>query len=111
MIGANLGWSEWRKPDAHVESGYSYLGPRKWNWANAPFCLAADTFYFDTGDDGVYLGTFYGAPSRHGDGYYNTFFSDGSIRRFSDRTNLFYLRHFDHYQQESGMLLFNELLR
>jgi prepilin-type N-terminal cleavage/methylation domain-containing protein len=104
-----LGWSEWGKPDSHVESSYTYLGPRKWNWTNAPFCLSADAFYMDTGEDGVYLGTFMGAPRCHGDGYYNTLFSDGSIRKFYDRANE--LKKFDHYQQEAGMRFLTERLK
>jgi prepilin-type N-terminal cleavage/methylation domain-containing protein len=109
MPTAPLGWSEWRKPNTYVESSYTYLGPRKWAWTNAPFCLAADAFYMDTGDDGVYLGTFFGAPTCHGNAYYNTLFSDGSIRKFIDRNDE--LRQFGHYQQEAGMALFTARLR
>ena len=110
MPSVALGWSEWRKPaPAHCEASYTYLGPRKWNWTNQPFCLAADAFYMDTGDDGIYLGTFMGAPRCHGNGYYNTLFSDCSVRNYVDRTEQF--RQFNHYRQEQGMWLFTKLLR
>jgi prepilin-type N-terminal cleavage/methylation domain-containing protein len=95
---AALGWSEWGKPGSHVENSYTYLGPRRMNWTNTQFCVAADVSFMDTGDDGVYLGTFFGAPNGHGGGYYNTLFSDGSIRKYVDRTNG--LQQFDHYQQD-----------
>jgi len=106
-----LGWSQWRKPTADVEASYTYIGPRKWTWSSAQFCLAADPAYFDTGEDGVYLGTFLGAPSCHGDGYYNNLFSDGSVRRYNDRTNLFYGLRLTHYQQEENLTLFTTLTR
>ena len=111
MPSAPLGWLQWRLPaPAHCEASYTYLGPRKWNWTTTtPFCLAADAAYMDTGNDGVYLGTFMGAPLCHGGGYYNTVFSDGSVRMYVDRTNQF--EQFNHYQQESGMNLFTALLR
>jgi prepilin-type N-terminal cleavage/methylation domain-containing protein len=109
MSSALFGWSEWPKPDAAVECSYTYLGPRKWTWTNTPFCLSADAFYMDTGEDGVYLGTFMGAPRCHGGGYYNTLFSDGSIRKYVERTNE--LMQFDHYQQEAGMTLFTARLK
>jgi prepilin-type N-terminal cleavage/methylation domain-containing protein/prepilin-type processing-associated H-X9-DG protein len=105
------GWADWGKPDpAHAQCSYTYLGPRKWNWTNAPFCLAADVAFKDTGPDGVYLGYFYGAPNGHGGGYYNTLFSDGSVRPYIDRTSIFPGR-YEHYQQEQMMDEFNGLLR
>lgn len=105
-----LGWSGWGKSNMHVEGGYTYLGPRKWNWTNAQFCLSADMFCFDTGEDGVYLGTFFGAPTHHRDNYYSGLLSDGSVQKYVDRTNLIYTSHFTHYQQEQGMLLLSRFL-
>ena len=104
-----LGWSSWNVANAYVEDSYVYLGPRKLNWTNAPFCLAADVFFKDSGEDGVYLGTFFGAPRCHQDGYYNTLFSDGSIRKFVDRTNQ--LSQLTHYQMDAGMAFFTSALQ
>jgi prepilin-type N-terminal cleavage/methylation domain-containing protein len=105
------GWPDWGKPDpAHACCSYTYLGPRKWNWTNAPFCLAADVAFMDTGPDGVYLGTFFGAPNGHGGGGYNTLFSDGSVRPYIDRASIFPGK-FNHYQEEQMMNQFMALLR
>jgi prepilin-type N-terminal cleavage/methylation domain-containing protein len=106
----NLGWNAWvpGNPDAYCECSYSYLGPRKMDWTNATYCVAADVFFFDTGDNGVYLGTFWGAPKCHLGGYYNTMFSDASARSYVDRTNRF--QQFDHFTQENGLATFTELL-
>ena len=109
MSAAPMGWAEWPKPGAAVECSYTYLGPRKYTWTNAPFCLAVDVFYMDSGDDGVYLGTFFGAPTCHRNQYYNTVSSDGSARKIIDRKDE--LQQFDHYQQERGMDLFTAWLR
>ena len=107
------GWSGWKPgdPNATVETSYTYLGPRKTTWTNVTYCLAADLFYWDTGEDEVYLGKFFGPPTCHRDNYFNTLFSDGSNRKFVDRNTRFYNRHFTHYQQEPGMALFTEILR
>ena len=99
-----LDWSQWTVPGATVESSYVFLGPRKMTWTNTPFCLAVDVFFKDTGEDGVYLGKFFGAPQCHQGGYYNTLFSDNSVRRYVDRTN--YLARFNHYQADAGMSFF-----
>jgi prepilin-type N-terminal cleavage/methylation domain-containing protein/prepilin-type processing-associated H-X9-DG protein len=105
------GWPDWGKPDpAHACCSYTYLGPRKWNWTNAPFCVSADVAFMDTGEDGVYPGTFFGAPNGHGGSYYNTLFSDGSVRKYLDRALLFPGK-YNHYQQEQMMNLFTVLLR
>src|SRR5262249_47385813 len=56
---AQLGWAQWGSPTTFAENGYTYIGPRKVTWTNAPFCVAADIGFMDTGEDGVYLGTFY----------------------------------------------------
>jgi prepilin-type N-terminal cleavage/methylation domain-containing protein len=106
----NLGWGAWApgNPSAFCESSYTYLGPRKMNWTNVMFCVAADVFFMDTGPDGVYLGTFWGAPKCHRGGYYNTSFSDGSARKYVDRTNQF--KQFNHFQQEAGLATFTSLL-
>jgi prepilin-type N-terminal cleavage/methylation domain-containing protein len=107
---ANLGWSSWNTTNgsAAVECSYTYLAPRKMTWTNVTFCVAADVFFWDSGDDNVYLGTFFGAPKCHRDGYYNTLFSDDSVRKYVDREDQF--RQFNHYQQEEGLLLFTDLL-
>jgi len=107
---ANLGWSAWNTadPGATVEGSYTYLGPRKMNWTNENFCVAADVFFYDTGVDNVYLGTFFGAPKCHRGAYYNTLFSDNSARKYIDRSNQF--QQFNHYQQDDGMMLFTSLL-
>lgn len=100
------GWPDWGRPDPyHSGCGYTYLGPRKANWTNSIFCLSADVAFMDTGSDGVYLGTFFGAPNGHGGGYYNLLFSDGRVVRYIDRTNYFVGR-FTHYQQEQMMTAF-----
>jgi prepilin-type N-terminal cleavage/methylation domain-containing protein len=101
---AATGWSEWGKPNSHVENGYTYLSPRKFNWTNVAFCVAADVSFLDTGEDGVYLGTFFGAPNGHRNGYYNTLFSDGSIRRYVDRTNE--LSRYNHFAQDTILKIF-----
>lgn len=108
---AGLGWSGWKPgdPTGTVECSYTSLGPRKMNWTNAPFCLAADVSFMDSGEDGVYLGTFFGAPNCHGQDYYNTLFSDLSVRKFKDRNNE--LRQFDHYAQDQVLLLLSARLR
>jgi prepilin-type N-terminal cleavage/methylation domain-containing protein len=103
------GWNDWGKPGTFSGGSYTYLGPRKWNWTNAPYCVAMDIAFMDTGEDGVYLGYFFGAPNGHRDGYYNTLFSDGSVRKFTDRTGL--LPQFNHYTQDGAMLLLSDLLR
>jgi prepilin-type N-terminal cleavage/methylation domain-containing protein len=105
----NFGWSQWNLPGAYAENSYTYLGPRKMNWTNSPFCLSADVFYKDTGEDNVQNGTFFGAPRCHKDGYYNTLFSDGSIRKYVDRTNQF--AQFNHYQADLGMITLSGLLQ
>ena len=106
------GWSGWNPGDGKsaVETSYTYLGPRKASWTNISYCLSADLFFWDQGDDGAYMGTFFGPPTCHRDDYYNTLFSDGSVRKYIDRTREVYNRHFTHYQQEDGMLLFTHLL-
>jgi len=106
-----LGWAGWNpgSPGAYCESSYSYLSPRKMNWTNVQFCVAADVFFWDTGADGVYLGTFWGAPKCHLGGYYNTMFSDGSARKYIDRKNRFQI--YNHFQQEGGLLTFTGLLQ
>ena len=105
-----LGWAGWQPgtPGVYCESSYTYLGPRKMNWTNVTFCVAADVFCMDTGPDMVYLGTFWGAPKCHGGGYYNTMFSDGSARKYIDRKNQ--LKQFDHFMQEAGLARFTGLL-
>jgi prepilin-type N-terminal cleavage/methylation domain-containing protein len=107
---ANLGWSSWNLTNSEgtAECSYTYLAPRKITWTNIPFCVAADVFFWDTGEDGVYLGTFFGAPKCHKDSYYNTLFSDNSARKFVDGENRF--NQFNHYQQDNGLLLFTDLL-
>jgi len=105
----NFGWAKWTVPGAYVEDSYAYLGPRKTNWTNAPYCLAADVFYMSTGENNVYLGTFFGAPKDHQDNYYNTLFSDGSVRKYIDRTN--YLVTFTHYTADAGLAFFTGALR
>ncbi len=106
----NLGWAAWLpgNPEAFCESSYSFLGPRKMDWTNVTFCLGADVFFYDTGDNDVYLGTFWGAPYDHLSGYYNTMFSDGSARIWVDRTNQF--QQFNHFTQEDGLAMFTSLL-
>jgi prepilin-type N-terminal cleavage/methylation domain-containing protein len=106
----NLGWNAWvpGNPGADCECSYSYLGPRKMDWTNVTFCIAADVFFYDTGNNGVYLGTFWGAPYDHLAGYYNTMFSDASARSYVDRTNLF--EQFNHFTQEDGLAAFTTLL-
>jgi prepilin-type N-terminal cleavage/methylation domain-containing protein len=107
--GQNLAWSQWTVPDGYVESSYVFLGPRKMTWTNTQFCLAADVFMKDTGEDNVPLGTFFGAPKCHKDNYYNTLFSDGSIRKYIDRTN--YLATLTHFQMDAGLMFFTGELR
>ncbi|HEY1662067.1 MAG TPA: prepilin-type N-terminal cleavage/methylation domain-containing protein [Verrucomicrobiae bacterium] len=107
--GQNLNWAQWTVPRGGVEGSYIYLGPRKMTWTNAPFCIAADLFIKDTGEDGVYLGTFFGAPRDHHDNYYNTLFSDGSIRIYIDRAN--YFPNLVHYQMDQGLLYLSAQLR
>ena len=108
-----FGWSEWRKTNSdrecYCECSYTYLGPRKWGWTNEPFCLAVDGFYMDTGPDGVRLGTFLGAPLCHGNGYYDLLISDGSVRKYVDRTD-WLAGKFDYCHQEAGMRWFTLLL-
>ncbi len=106
---ASGGWADWGKPDTHACCSYTFLGPRKWNWTSGVFCLSTDVAFKDTGPDGIFLGTFFGAPNGHTGGYYNTLFSDGSIRQYLDRTNL--LQQFSHYQQENEMALLTGILR
>ena len=107
---ASYGWSSWNtaSDSATVEGSYTYLAPRKMTWTNVTFCVAADVFFWDSGDDNVYLGTFFGAPKCHRDRYYNTLFSDNSIRKYVDREDQ--LKQFDHYQQDEGLLLLTGLL-
>jgi prepilin-type N-terminal cleavage/methylation domain-containing protein len=101
LAGYNLGWSAWNVTGADSEISYVYLGPRKMSWTNSAFCLAADVFFKDTGEDGVPGGTFFGAPKCHKGGYYNTLFSDGSIRKYVDRAT--FMATFNHYQINDGM--------
>jgi hypothetical protein len=56
--------------------------------------------------NGVYLGTDFGAPVCHREGYYNTLFSDNSIRVFIDRAN-----QFNHYYQDEGLNFLTGMLR
>ena len=79
------------------------------NWTTAPFCLAADVFFKDTGADGVQLGTFFGAPRCHGNGYYNLLASDCSVHKYIDRNGELY--QLNHFQQEEGMIFFTTKLR
>jgi prepilin-type N-terminal cleavage/methylation domain-containing protein len=101
MPGYNLDWSQWTNASGYVENSYVYLGPRKVTWTNVSYCVAADVFFKDTGEDGVPGGTFFGAPRCHKDNYYNTLFSDGSIRKYVDRTD--FLATFNHFQINDGM--------
>jgi prepilin-type N-terminal cleavage/methylation domain-containing protein len=105
-----LGWADWvpGDPNADSECSYSYLGPRTMYWTNVTFCIAADVFFYDTGDNEVYLGTFYGALKDHLGGYYNTMFSDGSARSWVDKTNQF--KQFNHFTQEEGLAAFTAIL-
>ncbi|HEY1662083.1 MAG TPA: prepilin-type N-terminal cleavage/methylation domain-containing protein [Verrucomicrobiae bacterium] len=106
-----LGWADWGKPNPyHSLSSYTYLGPRKWNWTNVDYCVAADIAFMDTGPDGVYLGTFFGAPNGHHNNYYNLAFSDGSVHKFIDYKGYFVDR-FNHYQQEQMMDTFSVMGR
>jgi len=110
----NLGFPSWQvttpaTANAYVECSYSYLSPRKLTWTNASFCITADDFFWDTGKNGVPGGTYFGAPKCHGDGYYNALFSDGSVRKYIDRTNQF--GQFTHAHQEEGLALFTTLLQ
>lgn len=103
------GWDGWGKPDPdRCCCSYTYLGPRKWTWTNSVFCLSADVAFMDTGEDGAYLGTFFGAPNGHHGNYYSTLFSDGSARGYFDRNQDFPGR-FNHYQEEQMMNLFTAL--
>ncbi len=104
-----LGWADWGTPN-HSQDSYTYLGPRRWDWTNEVFCLAADVAFMDTGPDGVYPGTFFGAPNGHGGGYYSLVFSDGSACQFIDHAGYFPGR-FDHYQQEQMMGAFSDRAR
>jgi prepilin-type N-terminal cleavage/methylation domain-containing protein len=103
------GWADWGKPGKYSACSYTYLGPRKWNWTNAPFCLAMDIAHRSEEEGGAPFSTFFGAPNGHGDSYYNTLFSDGSVRKYFDRANL--LPQFNHYTQDDEMLLISGLLR
>jgi prepilin-type N-terminal cleavage/methylation domain-containing protein len=104
-----FGWALWPAGGA---GSYSFLGPRKMTWTNVTFCVAADIFYYDTGPDNVYMSTFYGAPKCHGGGYYNTMFSDGSARKYIDRTNQFNNpAKWNHFTQEDGLTFFTGVLR
>jgi prepilin-type N-terminal cleavage/methylation domain-containing protein len=108
------GFSSWSvttpaNGNVYVECSYSYIGPRKMTWTNVTFCVTADVFFWDTGENGVPLGTFFGAPKCHGGGYYNTLFSDDSVRIYTDRTNQF--AQFNHFQQDNGLTLFTSLLQ
>lgn len=107
--GQNLDWSQWTNTTGGVENSYVYLGPRKMNWINTPFCLAADVFIKDTGEDGAYLGTFFGAPRDHGGNYYNTLFSDNSVRKYIDHAN--YFPPLSHYQMDTGMTYLTSTLQ
>jgi len=109
-LNASMGWSSWDPSNSYatVEGSYTYLAPCKITGTNISFCIAADVFFYDTGDDNVYLGTFFGAPKCHHGSYYNTLFSDNSARKFVDRQNQF--MQFDHYQQNPGLQLFTDLL-
>ncbi len=100
--GQNLDWSQWTNSTGGVESSYVYLGPRKMTWTNTLFCLAADVYIKDTGEDGNYLGTFFGAPRDHHNNYYNTLLSDGSVHAYIDRAN--YFPGLGHYQMDQGMM-------
>jgi hypothetical protein len=79
------------------------------DWTNVTYCVAADVFFYDTGDNDVYLGTFWGAPKDHLGGYYNAMFSDASAQTYVDRTNQF--QQFNHFTQEEGLAGFTALLR
>jgi hypothetical protein len=99
--GQNLNWAQWGVPNGYVENGYVFIGPRKMNWTNSTFCMSADVFYKDTGENGVQYGTFFGAPKDHGDNYYITLFSDGSVHKYIDRTN--YFANFLHSDADFGL--------
>lgn len=108
-VGSSYGWNNW---PAGGESSFSYLGPRKMNWTNVTFCVAADVFFWDGNIDGTAGQTFWGAPKCHGGGYYNTMFSDGSARKYIDRTNEFNnATLYGHFTQEAGLARFTGLLR
>jgi len=110
---SGFGFTSWKvlnpaDGNAYVEDSYTFIGPRKMTWANQTFCVAADVFFKDTGPNLIPRGTFYGAPKCHGGGYYNTLFSDTSVRKYIDRTN--YFAQLDHFQQEVGMTYFTDAL-
>ena len=110
---SGFGFDSWKvlttaNGNAYVEDSYTFIGPRKMTWTNETFCVAADVFFKDTGLDFVPEATFYGAPKCHGGGYYNTLFSDNSVRKYVDRANFF--PQLDHFQQEIGMNHFTDAL-
>ena len=109
-----LGWGGWLagragNSSAFCETSYVYMGPRKMDWTNGTYCVAADVFFKDTGRDWIYASTFYGAPKDHQGGYYNTMFSDGSARSYVDKKKVF--EKMDHFDAEKGLATFTTFLR
>jgi prepilin-type N-terminal cleavage/methylation domain-containing protein len=84
-------------------------GPAQNGPDELPFCPAGDVFIKDTGEDDAYLNTSFGAPRDHHDNFYNTLFSDGSVRTYVDRAN--YFPNFNHYQTNDGMPYISARLR
>jgi len=100
---------EWAYWPAGSASSYSYLGPRKMTWTNVQFCVAADVFFWDGDPSSASGQSFFGAPKDHLDGYYNTMFSDGSARKYIDRTNEFDNEAiYNHFTEEAGLARFTD---
>jgi prepilin-type N-terminal cleavage/methylation domain-containing protein len=106
-----FGWQKWvawqtrTAPNAYVECSYGYHNAQRL-MPGQEICLAADVFWWDTyiapdGSTGPSLGYFYGAPACHGEQYYNTLFSDGSVRPYVDAGNK--MAQYTHDQAEMGL--------
>jgi prepilin-type processing-associated H-X9-DG protein len=116
-VGAMDGWQHWIDWKAGlprtVECSYSLRDASRLIVTD-PVCIAADTFFWDTwtnpdGTVGPSQGYYFGAQSHHGGNYYNTLFSDGSVRRYTDSKEQF--KAFNHFGQQTGLDLFTSLLK
>jgi prepilin-type N-terminal cleavage/methylation domain-containing protein len=106
-----FGWQKWQAwlsktaPNAYVETSYAYHDAQKLV-PGQELCIAADVFWWDTyiapdGSTGPSQGYFFGAAACHGEQYYNTLFSDGSVRPYVDSRNQ--MVQYTHDQAEAGL--------